>query len=290
MTHDSQSDDLPGLISLHVGCELGYQAEESTHAVTLIEPHSTLQSAIREERWEPATAPARSTDLYGNVTRRLDLPPGASSIAYHGTVLISPDPEAMPAERDVQQWIEDLPPGLLHWLLPSRLCESDLMRDAAWELFGDVPRGPERMTAICDWIHENIAYGVPSVPATTVTEIFERRGGMCRDFAHLGVTFCRALGIPARYVCGYLPDIGIPGPFPTMDFHAWFEVWLGERWWTYDARFNMPRIGRVPIAHGRDAVDVAMVTTYGDARLETMKVWSDVVGEPEPAAATGGVA
>ena len=92
---------------------------------------------------------------------------------------------------------------------------------------------------------------------------------MCRDFAHLGVAFCRALGIPARYVFGYLPDIGIPGPFPPMDFHAWFEVWLGDRWWTYDARFNAPRIGRVPIGRGRDAVDVAMVTTYGDASLET---------------------
>ena len=93
---------------------------------------------------------------------------------------------------------------------------------------------------MCDWIHENIAYGVPSVQSTSTIEIYERRGGMCRDFAHMGVAFCRALGIPARYVFGYMPDIGIPGPFPPMDFHAWFEVYLGERWWTFDARFNTP--------------------------------------------------
>ena len=110
---------------------------------------------------------------------------------------------------------------------------------------------------------------------------------MCRDFAHLGVTFCRALGIPARYVSGYLPDIGIPGPYPTMDFHAWFEVWLGERWWTFDARFNMPRIGRVPIGRGRDAIDVAMVTTYGAATLETMSVWADEVSDASAALAAG---
>jgi transglutaminase-like putative cysteine protease len=111
---------------------------------------------------------------------------------------------------------------------------------------------------------------------------------MCRDFAHLGVTFCRALGIPARYVFGYMPDIGIPGPFPPMDFHAWFEVWLGERWWTYDARFNTPRIGRLPIGRGRDAIDVAMVTTYGPASLETMTVWADETsGENEPVGVGG---
>ena len=290
MTRESQNGDLPGQIDLHVGCELGYQADEETHVVTLIEPHSSLQHSIADEHWDPEPAPVRFTDLYGNVGRRFELQPGATSFAYHATVRVPSTPEAMPEERDIQHWIEDLPPALLHWLLPSRLCESDLLGDAAWELFGEVPRGPQRLAAICDWIHANVEYGVASVPSTTVTEILERKGGMCRDFAHLGVGFCRAMGIPARYVCGYLPDIGIPGPFPTMDFHAWFEVWLGEQWWTYDARFNMPRIGRVAIAHGRDAVDVAMVTTYGNATLETMKVWSDELGEPRATVAVEGVA
>jgi transglutaminase-like putative cysteine protease len=206
------------------------------------------------------------------------------AFAYDAVIRISPEPEAMPGAGDVQHRVEELPADLLHWLLASRLCESDTLADTAWELFGETPRGSERLAAICAWIHENVECGVESLPTTTVGEILERRGGVCRDFAHLGIAFCRALGIPARYVCGYLPDIGIPGPYPTMDFHAWFEVWLGERWWTYDARFNMPRIGRVPIGHGRDAVDVAMVTTYGTATLEKMKVWADtdvVIGAGE---------
>jgi transglutaminase-like putative cysteine protease len=282
------TEDLPGLIDLHVGCQLDYLAEDDTHAVILIEPHSSIQSSILEERWSPGPPPERFEDLYGNVCRRLGLGPEASSFAYHATVRVSPDPDAVPDAADVQHWVEELPANLLHWLLPSRLCESDVLADRAWELFGETPRGAARVQAICDWIHANVKYGVPSIPTTTVCEVLERRGGMCRDFAHLGVSFCRALGIPARYVFGYMPDIGIPGPYPPMDFHAWFEVWLGERWWTYDARFNTPRIGRVPIGHGRDAVDVAMVTTYGAATLEKMSVWADQAGEASAALATGG--
>ncbi|HEY3615142.1 MAG TPA: transglutaminase family protein [Gaiellales bacterium] len=264
-------------MNLHVGCRLGNTVASVTHAVVLVDPHSSVQDAIIEERWESALPAVRFTDLYGNVCRRVDLTAENADFEYDATVRISPDPEPMPGDDDVQHRIEQLPPELLHWLLPSRLCESDRFTSEAWELFGDGPRGAGRVQAVCDWIHEHIAYGVPSVPTTTVIEIYERKGGMCRDFAHLGVTFCRALGIPARYVFGYMPDIGIPGPYPPMDFHAWFEVYLGERWWTYDARFNTPRIGRVPIGHGRDAVDVAMMTTYGGATLETMLVWSDEV-------------
>jgi transglutaminase-like putative cysteine protease len=179
----------------------------------------------------------------------------------------------------VQHRIEALPDELLHWLLASRLCESDVLSDQAWALFGGTAPGAGRVQAICDWIHTNIEYGVASVPTTATVEVFERRGGMCRDFAHLGVTLCRALGIPARYVFGYMPDVGIPGPYPTMDFHAWFEVWLGSSWWTFDARFNTPRIGRLAIGRGRDAVDVAMVTTYGAASLRRMIVWADEVAD-----------
>lgn len=284
----AQVEEVPDLIDLRVGCRIEYLAEEEgTHAVVMLEPHSSLQSSILAERWEPAP-PAGFTDLYGNVCRRLDLGPERSVFAYHARVGVARQPESMPGEGDAQHRIEALPPELLHWLLPSRLCESDLLLDTAWEMFGETPRGAERVAAVCDWIHANVAYGVPSIQTTTVAEVLERRGGMCRDFAHLGVTFARALGIPARYVFGYMPDIGIPGPYPTMDFHAWFEVWLGEQWWTYDARFNTPRIGRVPIGHGRDAIDVAMVTTYGPASLETMTVWADETSrEGEPAGAGG---
>jgi transglutaminase-like putative cysteine protease len=274
-------------MNLRVGCRLEYDTEADAHAVALVEPHSSVQDTILEEHWTPEPPPARFRDIYGNVCRRLDLRPEAYSFSYDAIVRISPEPEAMPDERDVQHRIEELPPELLHWLLPSRLCESDTLATTAWDLFGETPRGAERLAAICDWIHDNVEYGVESVPTTTVGEVLERRGGVCRDFAHLGVSFCRALGIPARYVCGYLPDIGIPGPYPVMDFHAWFEAWLGARWWTYDARFNMPRIGRVPIGHGRDAVDVALVTTYGDATLKRMVVWADVASGERAATSAG---
>jgi transglutaminase-like putative cysteine protease len=277
-------------VRLEVGGRFDYLAEAETPAVVLVEPHSSLAGTLLDARWDPEP-PQRYEDVYGNVCRRLVLEPGVSSFAYHATVRISPDSDELPGEGDAQLRIEHLPSPLLHWLLPSRLCESDVLADRAWELFGYTPPAGARVQAVCDWIHDNVEYGVPTLPTTTATEVLESRGGICRDFAHLGVTFCRALGIPARYVSGYLPDIGIPGPVPPMDFHAWFEVWLGKRWWAFDARFNVPRIGRVPIGRGRDAVDVAMVTTYGPASLERMTVWADVaraesegsetVGEPQ---------
>jgi transglutaminase-like putative cysteine protease len=261
-------------VRIHFGCRFDYQADLPVPAVAIVEPHSSLRDAVLADRWDGARS-MRYEDIYGNVCRRFVLPPGKSSFAYEATVRVSTEPEETPGETDTQHRIEDLPSTLLHWLLPSRFCESDLLTTQGWEMFGATPAGPQRVQAICDWIHDNIEYGVPTIPTTTAGEVLARRGGMCRDFAHLGVTFCRTLGIPARYVCGYLPDIGIPGPYPPEDFHAWFEAWLGTRWWTFDARFNKPRIGRIPIGRGRDAVDVAMTTTYGPASLELMTVWAN---------------
>ena len=249
----------------------------ATPAVVLAEPHGDVRERLVEEHWwsEPDLPSSTYVDLYGNRCRRLELPEGTSTVSYDALVEIDGEPDAVAGRDDAQHRIEDLPDRLLHWLLPSRYAESDLLGDTAWELFGKTEPGVERVLAVTGWIHESLEYGVPSLPTTSTLEIFERRGGMCRDFAHLGVTFCRALGIPARYTCGYIPDIGVAGPYPPMDFHAWFEVWLGERWWTFDARYNTPRIGRVPIGRGRDAADVAMVTTYGDASLTEMTVWAD---------------
>ena len=261
-----------------VGCRFDHHAEHDTAAGVLVEPHGdTRDRVLASERWstEPPVLTPSHCDLYGNRWRRLILPAGTSSFTYDAVVDIPPDPEPQPGRGDRQHRVEDLPDSLLHWLLASRYCQSDALSAATWELFGATPPGAERVQAVCDWIHDNVEYGIQSVPTTTTIEVFERRGGMCRDFAHLGVTFCRALSIPARYVFGYMPDIGVPGPYPPMDFHAWFEVWLGEQWWTYDARFNTPRIGRVPIGRGRDAVDVAMVTTYGRATLRGMSVWAE---------------
>ena len=279
---------------LRVGCRFEHEASTPTAAIALVEPHFDSWDgqqprgetpAIVEERWstepgdEHSVGSTSFVDVYGNRCRRLVLPEGFSTFSYDALVTVSPDPDAVPGPDDVQHRIEALPDELLHWLLASRLCESDLLSERAWDLFGGTEPGFARVQAVCDWIHTNIEYGVTSVQSTATVEVFERRGGMCRDFAHLGVTLCRALGIPARYVFGYMPDIGIPGPYPPMDFHAWFEVWLGSSWWTFDARFNTPRIGRVPIGRGRDAIDVAMVTTYGAASLKRMVVWSDEVAD-----------
>jgi transglutaminase-like putative cysteine protease len=215
-------------------------------------------------------------DLYRNRCQRLTLPIGPSALTYDAVVEISGEPDAVDTSA-IQHPVEELPDDVIIFTLPSRYCLSDALSNTAWELFGGAAMGWGRVQAVCDWINANITYGLKSTGLTTAVDVYEARGGICRDFAHLGVTFCRALNIPARYVFGYMPDIGIPPPYPAMDFHAWFEVYLGGRWWTFDARFNTPRIGRIPIGRGRDAVDVAMVTTYGAANFRQMTVWSDVV-------------
>jgi transglutaminase-like putative cysteine protease len=277
--------DDPGLreLRLRVGCRFEHDAPAAAPVVVLVEPHGDVSGAVLEERWcsQPELATTTFMDSYGNRCRRLVLPAGESALSYDAIVAISGNPEEMPGPADAQHRIENLADGLLHWLLPSRYCESDTFAETSWALFGDTPTGVERVQAVCDWINGNVEYGVASRPTTTTVEVFERRGGMCRDFAHLGVTLCRSLGIPARYVFGYLPDIGVTPPFPTMDFHAWFEVWLGTQWWAFDARFNTPRIGRLPIGRGRDAADVAMITTYGDATLRQMTVWADRVSDDD---------
>jgi transglutaminase-like putative cysteine protease len=264
-------------VKLQIGCRFDFLAEEETPAVVLVEPHSSMQDSILDARWEPEP-PQSYEDLYGNVCRRFVLLQHDSAFAYDATVRVSPAPEEMPAEDEPQAMIGELPSPLLHWLLPSRFCESDVLANRAWDLFGELPPTAVRVQAVCDWIHDNIEYGVPTVPTTTASDVLNTRGGMCRDMAHIGVTFCRALGIPARYVSGYLPDLGASESMPPEDFHAWFDVLLGARWWAFDARFNEPRIGRMPIAQGRDAADVAMVTTYGAATLDQMTVRADLVG------------
>jgi transglutaminase-like putative cysteine protease len=266
---------------VRIGCRFVHDATSATPAVVLAEPHEEVHEQVVQEHWstEPDLPSSTYVDVYGNRCRRLELPEGTSTVAYDGLVAIDPEPEATPGPEDTQHRIEDLPDHLLHWLLPSRYAESDLLNDTAWELFGGTEPGAERVLAVTNWIHENVEYGVQSLPTTSTVEILERRGGMCRDLAHLGVTFCRALGVPTRYTCGYIPDINVSGPFPVMDFHAWFEVWLGERWWALDGRYNSPRTGRIPTGRGRDAADVAMITTYGDATLIEMTVWADESAE-----------
>jgi transglutaminase-like putative cysteine protease len=266
---------------LSVGCRFEWRSEGESPAVVMVDPHPHGGAPIVEETWttEPPISAATGADLYDNRLRRIVLPPGRSEYVYDAVCEIDDEPEGQPGRDDPQRPIDELPDEALHFLLSSRYCQSDALQADAWTLFGGTAPGADRVQAVCDWINAEIAYGVYTLPTTTVLEVYEQRGGMCRDFAHLGVTFCRALNVPARYAFGYMPDIGIPGPYPPMDFHAWFEVYLGNRWWTFDARFNTPRIGRVVIGRGRDAADVAMATTFGATTLEKMTVWSDAVAD-----------
>jgi len=188
-----------------------------------------------------------------------------------------PDEPDADGRQASQPLVEDVPGELLHFTLPSRYVLSDQLSDTAWKLFGHTDPGGARVQAICDWVHDNIQfqYGA-SDPLTTAMDVFQNRKGVCRDLAHLAISFCRALNIPARYVFGYLPDIHVPANADPMDFAAWMEVWLGDRWWTFDPRNNARRVGRVLIGRGRDALDVAMITTFGSASFRSMTVWADV--------------
>ncbi len=263
---------------LHVGCEFRYESSAPSPALVLVEPHPDYADTVVSERWEVAPSLPRHEyrDLFGNRLVRLTMPEGETVLRYDALVDVSGEPD--PVVPDARQHlVEDLPDDLLVYTLASRYCLTEELSAVAWRMFGDAPLGWGRVQAVCDWIHDNIRYGgIRSTPLTTAVDVYVGGGGMCRDFAHLAVTFCRCLNIPARYVFGYMPDVGETGPLPAMDFHAWFEVWLDDRWWTFDARFNRPRIGRIPIGYGRDAVDVAMVTTYGPAMFRRMTVICDV--------------
>jgi len=237
---------------------------------------------LYESRWIEPTLPFREyDDVFGNPCWRLSLPPGSSSVRYDAIVEVSGDPDLVIPDAPLVP-VDDLPDDVLQFTLPSRYVPSDLLLDDAWRLFGNTPPTWARMQAICDWIHTNIeARTGSSRPSTTALDIYQQRAGVCRDFALMGVAMCRAMNIPARYTFGYLPDIAIEPPDIPMDFHAWFEAYLGGAWHTFDARHNIPRIGRVKVGHGRDVADVALVTAYGSANLASMIVWADEIADTE---------
>ena len=267
-----------------VGCEFHFDAAVPVPAVALLGARQDGGVTVERETWrvQPDASFSDVVDIYGNHARRVVIGPGKASLRYDAEVTTSAALDEVGLVA-VQHPVEDLPAGVLIHTLASRYCLSDMLSEAAVDLFGATPRGWERVQAVCDWVHDNVRFDYAAVsPDTTSIDVFQARVGVCRDFAHLAISFCRALNVPARYVFGYLPDIDVPPPPEPMDFCAWMEVYLGGRWWTVDPRNNARRIGRVVIARGRDAVDVAMVTSYGKLLLEEMTVWADEI----PAAAT----
>jgi len=218
-------------------------------------------------------------DEFGNIVTRVRAPAGP--ITFSSTFLIAdggaPDPQLWSAR---QTEVEDLPDEALPFLLGSRYCETDRLSDLAWSLFGATPPGWARVQAIVQYVHDRIQFGYQHARATRTAEQGHQEGiGVCRDFAHLAVTLCRAMNIPARYCTGYLGDIGVPAVDAPMDFSAWFEAYLDGGWHTFDARHNTPRIGRVVVARGRDAADVAMTHTFGVAWMTEFQVITDEVDQ-----------
>jgi transglutaminase-like putative cysteine protease len=263
-----------GGVLVKVGCSFVQVAEVPTHAVLQVEPRLDVDQTVVEAGWsnEPPGAGATYVDGYGNLCRRLTLSAGTSTLVYDALVEVD---EAADAEDLGAAEVDpaDLPDEALVYTLPSRYCPSDALADTGWSLFGQVAPGWSRVQAICDWVHDSLTFAYGSSDSlTTAVDVFEARTGVCRDFAHLAVTFCRVFNIPARYAFGYLPPIGVPFPEEGIDFCAWMEVYLSGRWWTFDPRNNERRVGRVLIGRGRDALDVAMVTTYGAVELASMEV------------------
>lgn len=275
---------------VRVGCELILESDAPTPVSCIVRPRGRYRHVLLDERraLEPGVPLQEYQDSFGNQVWRWIAPPGVMRVFYDALARVPPEPDPLLADLGGTS-VGELPDDVLVYTLPSRHCPSDLVLDDAWRLFGDTPDGWARVQAICDWVHTNVAYGYGNSTVTTSGyEAYQNRRGVCRDFAHIAVMFCRALNIPARYVCGYLPDIDVPENPTPMDFHAWFEAYIGGAWRTFDARHNVPRIGRVLIAQGRDAVDTAIMTSYGASRLTRMSVWADAVdaatvldGEPK---------
>jgi transglutaminase-like putative cysteine protease len=262
-------------VEIRAGYNIAFQCLQETPIVLMlsIEP-ARLPDLLSEYRMEisPDVPSHDYVDMFGNTCTRIVAPPGLIEIRNDFRIFDSglPDEVALDAR---QAEVGELPDDVLIYLLGSRYCDTEKLSNLAWSLFGRIAPGWRRVQAICDYAHDRICFGYHHARSDrTASEGHEERIGVCRDFAHLAVTLCRCMNIPARYCTGYLGDIGVPPDPAPMDFSAWFEVYLGERWFTFDARHNHPRIGRIVMARGRDAADVAISTSFGGMQLAKFSV------------------
>ncbi|MBC7781992.1 MAG: transglutaminase family protein [Proteobacteria bacterium] len=267
-------------MKIRVGFEMEYACPSPTPMILALNIHySRVSDLVRPDHLvtRPAVPVSAYRDLFGNWCSRVVAPQGQFVLTTDALVNDSGLPDIV-VPSAMQTPVEDLPESTLVYLLGSRYCETDQLSDIAWQLFGNGPTGWGRVQAICDFVHRHIAFGYQHARRTrTALEAYNEGLGVCRDYAHLGIAFCRCMNIPARYCTGYLGDIGTEPPYGPMDFAGWFEAFLGDRWYTFDPRNNTPRIGRVLIARGRDACDVALASTFGPNTLQRFKVWTDEV-------------
>jgi len=262
---------------IRLGYEIAIQCPQRTPLISVLEIHPERQADIKRQTrvlTSPSVPSTTYTDRYGNICRRFMAPAGGLRILYDAVVEDSgatDEVNTLAGETPV----EKLPDDCLGYLLGSRYCETDHLSSLAWQLFGRLPPGWTRVQAIVDYVHARLSFGYGYARSTrTAAQAHEERVGVCRDFAHLAIAFCRCMNIPARYVNGYLGDIGVPVDPAPMDFSAWFEAYLDGKWYTFDARHNTPRIGRIVIARGRDATDVPLLHSFGPHSLSTFRVWT----------------
>ncbi len=272
-------------LTVRIGCHVVWQASIPVAMSLSLRPRLGDHQKVLQESltFNPHLASLSFEDSLGNQIDRVILQPGENVVHHDAIVQVPAAPDNFePIGLAVP--VYQLPSDVMRYMLPSRYCDSDKLMTFAWQTFGPLfdGRGAERVQAICDWVHNNIEYRFGSgSPELSAADILLRRYGVCRDFAHVAIALCRCFNIPARYVTGHLPDIGWIDPGTPMDFHAYFEVFLGHHWSTFDARFNTPRIGRIKIAHGLDAVDGAFSTIYGEAQIKWFEVWAYQVNPAE---------
>lgn len=267
-------------MKIRVGYELGFQCSQPTSMLLMLNIHYSRASDLLipdQLRTIPPVPIDMYRDLFGNWCTRILAPAGSTRITSDALVNDTGFPDLTVPDA-WQTPVEALPHDALVFLLGSRYCETDRLSPIAWQLFKDAPMGWGRVQAICDFVHRHLTFGYDFARNTkTAFEAYQERAGVCRDFAHLAITLCRCMNIPARYCAGYLGDIGVATSRAPMDFSGWFEAYLDGRWYTFDARHNTPRIGRIVIARGRDAADVAISTSFGESTLTYFKVWTDEV-------------
>ena len=266
---------------IRFGYDITVHCPQPTPMIAMMSPRDERRDDLRAQAavlTTPDVATSVYRDLFGNTCRRFVAPAGAFRIRADSTIAASPRPDPVLASlRETP--LADLPDDTLIYLLGSRYCETDRLSQLAWDLFGQTPPGWPRVQAICDYVHAHIRFNYMNARSTrTAFDAWQEGTGVCRDFAHLAVAFCRCMNIPTRYVNGYLGDIGVPVTGP-MDFAAWIEVFLDGAWHTFDPRNNRPRIGRIVVAYGRDAADVPLIHSFGPHQLVKFEVWTDELAE-----------